>query len=96
MSVYDQNLHAGTDGALEVDTSSLSKNNAMSLNAFGIPSSIIGHSVLAQCHCCGQLESAPRTFQSCRQCRQVYYCSRDCQKKQWKAGHKLECEPSPK
>jgi hypothetical protein len=29
----------------------------------------------------------------CAGCSLVYYCNRDCQKKDWKAGHKLICNP---
>ena len=27
----------------------------------------------------------------CGQCRSVYYCDRECQKKHWIAGHRLSC-----
>lgn len=27
----------------------------------------------------------------CSKCRKVYYCSRECQVKAWKSGHKMEC-----
>jgi hypothetical protein len=27
----------------------------------------------------------------CAQCKATKYCSKDCQKKTWKAGHKREC-----
>jgi hypothetical protein len=29
----------------------------------------------------------------CARCKVNYYCSRDCQKAHWKAGHKLMCRP---
>ena len=31
-------------------------------------------------------------FQRCGRCRFVWYCSRDCQAKAWKAGHKARCK----
>jgi len=27
------------------------------------------------------------------QCKQAYYCSPECQRKQWRAGHKQACRP---
>jgi len=27
----------------------------------------------------------------CAQCKAAFYCSRECQKRDWKAGHKLDC-----
>jgi len=33
------------------------------------------------------------TPQRCANCRQVFYCRRECQKEHWKIGHKAECRP---
>lgn len=30
-------------------------------------------------------------FDMCSLCKKVYYCSKDCQVKDWKAGHKTVC-----
>jgi hypothetical protein len=30
----------------------------------------------------------------CAQCKAAKYCSKDCQKRAWKAGHKRECVPA--
>jgi len=30
----------------------------------------------------------------CAQCKAAKYCSKDCQKKAWKTGHKRECVPA--
>jgi hypothetical protein len=40
---------------------------------------------------CGRVESCPKAFKVCSQCRAVKYCTRECQKAGWKAGHKREC-----
>ncbi|GFH50004.1 peptidase C19, ubiquitin carboxyl-terminal hydrolase 2 [Chaetoceros tenuissimus] len=42
------------------------------------------------CDYCGE-EFAGKLF--CSQCRSAYYCSKECQKKHWKApnGHKANC-----
>jgi hypothetical protein len=34
-----------------------------------------------------------RELNMCGRCKRVYYCSRRCQKKHWKAAHKLTCKP---
>lgn len=45
----------------------------------------------AACDCCGK----PRPFQGlldvCSRCQKAYYCSKECQVKQWRAGHKQWC-----
>ena len=38
-------------------------------------------------------EPALRTFLPCARCRAVVYCGKDCQRKDWKAGHKERCRP---
>jgi hypothetical protein len=40
---------------------------------------------------CQNVESHPREFKTCMRCRTTKYCSRKCQKKHWKQGHKKEC-----
>jgi hypothetical protein len=40
---------------------------------------------------CNKWETKPKEFQSCSHCIAVAYCSRDCQKKDWKAQHKSAC-----
>ena len=41
-----------------------------------------------RCAGCGVV--APH-LRSCGACRSVAYCSTDCQRKHWRAGHKREC-----
>jgi hypothetical protein len=41
---------------------------------------------------CNNWETEPKEFKKCSGCKSVAYCSRDCQKKDWKAQHKSECE----
>jgi hypothetical protein len=40
---------------------------------------------------CNNWETEPKEFQKCSRCEAVAYCSRDCQKKDWKAQHKITC-----
>ncbi|XRA99156.1 MYND-type domain-containing protein [Pycnococcus provasolii] len=50
--------------------------------------SMTGH--LRACGFCAKLEPSRGEFRSCGQCRQVWYCGRECQKGHWKV-HKKEC-----
>jgi hypothetical protein len=40
---------------------------------------------------CSNWETKAKEFKSCSICKAVAYCSRDCQKKDWKAQHKSTC-----
>jgi hypothetical protein len=40
---------------------------------------------------CEKWETEAKEFKSCSACKGVAYCSRDCQKKDWKAQHKAAC-----
>jgi uncharacterized protein (DUF39 family) len=40
---------------------------------------------------CDQFEKRKGKYLTCGQCRKVIYCSKDCQRAHWKAGHKQEC-----
>ena len=46
--------------------------------------------VLMKCASCSKSESYIREFNSCKRFKAVYYLSRRCQKKHWKA-HKKVC-----
>lgn len=48
------------------------------------------------CDCCGKsLEELGVTrLDCCKRCKMAYYCSTDCQRTQWKAGHKQACRKS--
>ena len=45
---------------------------------------------LSNCATCNKVEEAIRQFKSCPRCDSVFYCSRECQKKDWK-NHKKLC-----
>ena len=46
-----------------------------------------------RCDCCGKSreELGKTLLEYCTACKKAYYCGEDCQKKQWKAGHKKWC-----
>uniref|UniRef100_A0A8C4UDS7 Tudor domain containing 1 n=1 Tax=Falco tinnunculus TaxID=100819 RepID=A0A8C4UDS7_FALTI len=50
-------------------------------------SSLSSSPQMRTCHCCSLFGSL-----RCSQCKQVHYCSVDCQKKDW-AAHRVVCEP---
>jgi len=45
-------------------------------------------------YCCKSLNT--ETQKCCVECRAVYYCNRECQAADWKAGHKKDCVKSLK
>ena len=51
---------------------------------------------LHTCPTCGQKESKPGEFKRCGGCKNVYYCGRKCQVRDWKAGHKQKCDGTAK
>lgn len=46
---------------------------------------------LEVCGGCGATESIPKSFKCCGGCKVVHYCSVDCQKKDWRCGHREAC-----
>lgn len=49
--------------------------------------------VKKQCFCCGKKEEEPGTkLLKCTGCLCVYYCSKECQAKDWQHSHKRNCE----
>ncbi|KZW01903.1 hypothetical protein EXIGLDRAFT_829805 [Exidia glandulosa HHB12029] len=44
-----------------------------------------------RCAVCEQAAAEDGRLLRCSQCRTVAYCSKECQKTDWKRGHKLEC-----
>ncbi|KDR67403.1 hypothetical protein GALMADRAFT_258355 [Galerina marginata CBS 339.88] len=47
------------------------------------------------CHSCGRLPGEKEEFSKCARCRGVFYCSQECQKKDW-ADHKKCCKEPDK
>lgn len=46
---------------------------------------------MSHCSCCGQVASEDVILMKCSACKAVVYCTLECQKKDWKAGHKQRC-----
>ena len=44
-----------------------------------------------RCSACGQSSGPGNSMMQCGRCRRVRYCSKDCQRRSWLAGHKAEC-----
>ena len=42
------------------------------------------------CNYCKKVQGEVK-FDVCSACKKTYYCSKDCQVKDWKAGHKAQC-----
>lgn len=47
---------------------------------------------IQHCTCCGRMGSEDVILMKCSACKAVVYCTRECQKKDWKAGHKQKCQ----
>jgi hypothetical protein len=43
------------------------------------------------CHVCKKLEEHCESLRCCSKCKSRSYCSKECQLKHWKTGHKKEC-----
>ena len=43
------------------------------------------------CGMCGKLPETGATYSRCQRCKKIRYCSRQCQLKAWRAGHKESC-----
>ena len=46
-----------------------------------------------RCRYCDKYEQSPKEFAQCSRCKLAFYCSRECQVKDWKDGHKKLCHP---
>jgi hypothetical protein len=44
------------------------------------------------CKICKKAESKDRKHKICSACKQAFYCSVECQRSDWKSGHKYECK----
>lgn len=56
-------------------------------------------STIIQCQWCGKGKSSTQRILACTRCFSVGYCSKECQKADWKGkegvdGHKLRCKPT--
>jgi hypothetical protein len=49
----------------------------------------------AQCYKRGS-DTGPNRLLMCTQCKDTYYCDKDCQRKHWKTAHKAVCKKGPK
>jgi len=45
------------------------------------------------CQHCRGIETEGKTLLHCARCTATYYCNKECQKLDWKAGHKEKCIP---
>ncbi len=52
-----------------------------------------------KCSCCGktdlELAKLKKKLELCSNCKGVWYCGRECQKKAWKNGHSKSCGKTP-
>lgn len=46
---------------------------------------------MGHCMCCGKEACEDVVLMKCSACKAVVYCSSECQRKDWKTGHKQKC-----
>ena len=70
--------------------------DAISMNAAALPFlGSVESAVKELCACCYRTLSTDKP-KCCVECRAAHYCCRECQVKDWKAGHKKDCVKSLK
>jgi len=47
------------------------------------------------CSCCGKPPQQDQRLKCCTRCRSTAYCGKDCQRRHWKMGHKVDCFSPP-
>jgi hypothetical protein len=70
-------------------------NQATGLGSPASEASATSNSALTECAVCHRKPGgpgAPVTLKVCGGCQRIRYCSTECQKKDWKLGHKVICE----
>ena len=60
------------------------------------PSSAGAAGATADARVCANCQRREGATKTCSRCGQTTYCSRDCQKAHWEAGHAKECVKKPK
>ncbi|KAI0343401.1 hypothetical protein BDW22DRAFT_1483470 [Trametopsis cervina] len=67
--------------------------DALGLGRIGLEPVALGSTTCAWTPClCHHMNSAHR-MKVCKGCYQVYYCTKHCQKSDWKEGHRAVCKP---
>ena len=61
------------------------------INVSALDQCIQDHLICAHCHAAGTKLHRIK-LQKCSQCKELSYCSKTCQKADWKAGHKENCK----
>jgi uncharacterized C2H2 Zn-finger protein len=93
MGSYMDNMVARAKTLLGLGQSSFMR--AQTMSNFGTDAEIVERMSAGggKCDACGKkAESVDgRDLLQCSRCKQAYYCSKACQKHQWKAGHKEAC-----
>ena len=46
----------------------------------------------SQCANCNKASQEDKQFKACARCKAFHYCSKKCQVKHWKDGHKVDCK----
>lgn len=52
----------------------------------------LGGMKLRLCAACGRYEEVAGSFKLCASCKQVFYCGAECQRADWRKGHKKACK----
>jgi hypothetical protein len=93
-NTYEESTRSGFGLVLAGRKQSASGHSSVHFDRMGKGGGGVSKGGKRMCHCCSKTEKPDEvTFKYCSNCKYVSYCSKECQEKDWKQGHKTSCVP---